>query len=99
MEPAGLPQFFLDCRDDAGVGRLGLCRKHRRKQTVSADEVFVEVPARNISRTLVRGPFVERMGGRSFDVCLSCQGEAHAVFAMSRFVDLGRSSRFLSAEI
>src|SRR5262245_49494236 len=54
-------QLARDRRDDAGVSRLDLGRKRRRYVAVTADQVLVEVPARQLERALEGRPFVERV--------------------------------------
>src|SRR5262249_10915820 len=92
-------QFLLDGRNHLRIGGLDLGREHRGDMAVAADQVLMEIPARPVTGTLERRPFVERVRLRSLHVGLGGEWEAHAVFAMSGLVDLGGTARLLAAEV
>ena len=74
-------------------------REYVRDIAVAANQVFVEVPARNILRPCLRRPFVERMRVRAFDHGLRRNREGDAVLVLRGLGDLASAARFLPAEI
>jgi hypothetical protein len=56
---SALRQRFRDCRLHPRVGWLDGGGKDFREIAVTADQIFVKVPARNLVRPRLRRPFVE----------------------------------------
>src|SRR5205814_8728742 len=81
-------ELFHDCVDDACVHRLDISGKNRGYMAITADEVFVKVPARRFERALARRPFVERMRVRALEDRKSTRlnsshlGISYAVFCL-----------------
>src|ERR1700738_1271564 len=83
---------------DSGIrGFDGLC-KNLRDVAVAADQVLVKVPARDVLRPRLGGPFVERVGVRALDrgFCRDRKGNA---MMLRGAADFGGATRLLAAEI
>src|SRR5215468_2157347 len=92
-------QLARDRRDDARVGRLDLGRKRRRYVPVTADQVLVEVPARQLERALESRPFVERVRVGAPHLRLGGERKRGAEMLVRRPGDLIGAARLLPAEI
>ena len=66
---------------------------------VAADQIFVEVPARDILRPRFGGPFVERMRIRALHDGFCRDRKGNAILVLRGLRDLGRAAGLLSAEI
>src|SRR5262245_32035246 len=89
----------FDRRDDAWVGRLDLGREGRRHVPVTADQVLVEIPARQLERPLDCRPFVERVRIGAAALGLGGERERHAEGLIGRAGDLVGAARLLAAKV
>src|SRR5258708_3285735 len=78
-QPTG-SDFLADRHGHARVHRFDVGGKYGGDATVAADQVFVEIPARNFERTFRCGPFVEGMRIASADFDLGGKRKSHAIF-------------------
>src|SRR5262249_400860 len=85
---SGRCQFLFDRRDNDRVGWFDRWTECRLQIAVQADQIFMEIPARSIERTLRDGPFVERMRVLAFDRRLLGHRECDVVLALCSAVDV-----------
>src|SRR2546422_7782699 len=83
-----LGELLFDRGDHARIGGLDRGGEACREAAVAADQVFVEIPARNVERPFARGPFVEGVRVRSLHHCLGGEREAHAIGVVGGLLDL-----------
>src|SRR6266478_9659250 len=74
-------------------------REYLGDVAVAADQIFVKVPARDVLRSRIGGPFVEWMHIRALYGGFRGDGKGDPILVLRGLRDLGRASRLLSPEI
>src|SRR6185503_362190 len=86
----------VDRRHQLGIVGGDLRREASDHMAVAADQVLVEIPARQFERLFARRPFVERMLCGAAHLGLGGERKGDAVALMRRVLDLADAARLLS---
>src|SRR5690349_16859056 len=72
-------QCFRDRYDHPRIGRFDLAWENRGNVAIVADQVFMEIPLRHLTRAFGRGPFEEGVRLRPFDRGFRGNRKLHAI--------------------
>src|SRR3984957_20164621 len=84
---------------NACIQGVDALRKDLGEITVTANQILVKVPARNILRSRIGSPFVKGMRIRALHDRLGRNREGHSILVLRGFRDLGGAAGFLFSEI